>query len=148
MKYKSGTILRQYQAIYLDIVFLLETIKVIRSHYSTVERTQNLKSGIFHYNFGFAIFHLWYQTKHFATFNIIVCVSVSVCVCMAEREKLKLYEIGGVVQLLNCVWLFATPWTAADQASLSFIISLSLLKLMSIENESALSFSQDVLRNK
>ena len=30
----------------------------------------------------------------------------------------------------NC---FATPWTAAHQASLSFTISLSLLKLMSIE---------------
>ena len=31
------------------------------------------------------------------------------------------------------VWLFATPWTAACQASLSFNISWSLLKLMSIE---------------
>ena len=31
------------------------------------------------------------------------------------------------------VWLFATPWTAAHQASLPFIISRSLLKLMSIE---------------
>ena len=30
-------------------------------------------------------------------------------------------------------WLFATPWTAACQASLFFIISWSLLKLMSIE---------------
>ena len=29
---------------------------------------------------------------------------------------------------------FASPWTAARQASLSFIISLSLLKLMSIES--------------
>ena len=38
-----------------------------------------------------------------------------------------------VVQLLSQVWLFATPWTAARQASLSFIISWSLLKLMSIE---------------
>ena len=38
-----------------------------------------------------------------------------------------------VVQLLSCVWLFATPWTAARQASLSFTISQSLLKLMSIE---------------
>ena len=37
-----------------------------------------------------------------------------------------------VVQLLNCVGLFATPWTAARQASLSFTISQSLLKLMSI----------------
>ena len=28
-----------------------------------------------------------------------------------------------VVQLLSCITLFATPWTAAQQASLSFIIS-------------------------
>ena len=39
-----------------------------------------------------------------------------------------------VVQLLSCVRLFATPWTAARQASLSFTISQSLLKLMSIES--------------
>ena len=31
------------------------------------------------------------------------------------------------------VWLFATPWSAARQASLSYTISRSLLKLMSIE---------------
>ena len=36
------------------------------------------------------------------------------------------------VQPLSHVWLFATPWTAARQASLSFTISWSLLKLMSI----------------
>ena len=34
---------------------------------------------------------------------------------------------------LSCVWLFPTPWTAAPQASLSFTISQSLLKLTSIE---------------
>ena len=39
-----------------------------------------------------------------------------------------------VVQSLTCVQLLATSWTAAHQASLSFIISLSLLKLMSIES--------------
>ena len=38
-----------------------------------------------------------------------------------------------VVQLLNCVWLFATPWTVKCQASLSLTISQSLLILMSIE---------------
>ena len=38
-----------------------------------------------------------------------------------------------VVQLLSHVWLFATPWTAASQASLSFTISQSFLKLISIE---------------
>ena len=39
-----------------------------------------------------------------------------------------------VVQLLSRVRLFVTPWTAAHQASLSFTISRSLLKLMSIES--------------
>ena len=37
------------------------------------------------------------------------------------------------VQLLSCVWLFATPWTAALQASLSITNSRSLLKPRSIE---------------
>ena len=37
------------------------------------------------------------------------------------------------VQLLSCVRLFVTQWTAACQAYLSIIISRSLLKLMSIE---------------
>ena len=39
-----------------------------------------------------------------------------------------------VVQLLSCVQFFAAPWTAACQPSLSFIISWSLLKLLSIES--------------
>ena len=38
------------------------------------------------------------------------------------------------VQLISCVCLFVTPWTAANLASLSFTISQSLLKLMSIES--------------
>ena len=37
------------------------------------------------------------------------------------------------VQLLSLVWFFATPWTAAHQASLSFTISCSLLKFTCIE---------------
>ena len=38
------------------------------------------------------------------------------------------------VQSLSCVQLFATPWTAACQASLSITNSQSLLKLISIES--------------
>ena len=38
-----------------------------------------------------------------------------------------------VVQLLNRVWFFTSPWTAACQASLFFTISWNLLKLMFIE---------------
>ena len=39
-----------------------------------------------------------------------------------------------VVQLLSHVQLFVTPWTVAYQASLSFTISQSFLKLVSIES--------------
>ena len=38
------------------------------------------------------------------------------------------------VQSLSRVRLFVTPWTAAHQASLSFTMSQSLLKFMSIES--------------
>ena len=41
------------------------------------------------------------------------------------------YIVGSVSH--SCVWLFTAPWTAARQAALSFSISGSLLKLMSIE---------------
>ena len=43
------------------------------------------------------------------------------------------YLLFLVAHLLSHIWFFATPWTAACQASLSFTISWSLLKLMSVE---------------
>ena len=49
-----------------------------------------------------------------------------------------------VVQLLSPVQLFATPWTAACQASLSFTISKILLKLMSIESVMPSTISSSV----
>ena len=39
-----------------------------------------------------------------------------------------------IAQLLSPVWLLGTPWTAARQASLSYTISWSLLRLTSIES--------------
>ena len=42
--------------------------------------------------------------------------------------------VVAVVQSLSHAQLFATPWAAKHQASLSFTISWSLLKLMSIES--------------
>ena len=55
-------------------------------------------------------------------------------VCSQTWLQSQDFTIGFVVvQLLSCVRLFATPWIAAHQASLSFTISWSLLKLMSVE---------------
>ena len=51
-----------------------------------------------------------------------------------------LYFVVVVVQLLSGVQPFATPWIAGCQASLSFTISWSLLKLMSIESVASSSY--------
>ena len=47
---------------------------------------------------------------------------------------LKIKNRISSVQLLSRVWLFATPWIAARQASLSITNSWSSLRLMSIES--------------
>ena len=49
-------------------------------------------------------------------------------------EHLPCTTFLGSVQSLSCVRLFATPWTAAHQASLSIINSRSLLKLKTLES--------------
>ena len=48
-------------------------------------------------------------------------------VCADDTE-----DVAVVVPSCSHVWLFATPWTAACQPSLSFTISRSLFRLMSI----------------
>ena len=55
--------------------------------------------------------------------------------CIFDKQCITEYFFIyiSVVQLLGCVWLSVIPWTAASQASLSFTISLSLLRLMSTE---------------
>ena len=57
-----------------------------------------------------------------------------------EKQKHKnIYNIV-VVKLPSHVWLFATPWTAACQAPLSFTIPWSLLRFMSIESVMLLNY--------
>ena len=52
--------------------------------------------------------------------------------CLKDKRVRKHLSVV-VVWLLSRVWLFVTVWTAACQASLSFTISRSLFRLMSIE---------------
>ena len=51
--------------------------------------------------------------------------------CVELREELSQHQFSSVQ--LSYVWHFATPWTAAHQASLSITKCQSLLKLMSIQ---------------
>ena len=52
----------------------------------------------------------------------------------ATKRPLSPFSQFNSVQSLSRIWLFATSWTAAHQASLFITISQSLLKLMSIES--------------
>ena len=62
------------------------------------------------------------------------------CKIVLHLQTLKCYpkcwkiHFDKIVQLLNQVQLFATPWTTACQASLPITNSWSLLRLMSIES--------------
>ena len=62
--------------------------------------------------------------------NKQTCTFSSVCVCVCVSRSIQFSS----VQSLSRVWLFATPWVAACQASLSITNSRSSLKLMSIES--------------
>ena len=53
---------------------------------------------------------------------------------MASSHSCHILFTVSSVQLLSCVQLYVTPWTAARQASLSITNSQSLLKLMSINS--------------
>ena len=66
------------------------------------------------------------------------CYSFFLCFQLLTLLKLVLWNMHhfqiSSVQLLTSVRLFVTPWTTAFQASLSFTISRSLPKFMSIES--------------
>ena len=70
--------------------------------------------------------HIHYNTCPFLLYMLYMIST--------KGDNCSLWMVVAVVQLLSCVWLFATPWTAACQASLSFTVSRSLLKVMSIES--------------
>ena len=56
-------------------------------------------------------------------------VDLQCCASYVQQSN----SVFSSVQSLNCVWLFATSWTAARQASLSITNSRSSLRLTSIE---------------
>ena len=79
--------------------------------------TQGLNPGLLHCRK--TLYRLSHQGSHSYTYTYIHSFPDSFpdCCCSVTQS-----------------WLFATPWTAAGQASLSFTISWSLLKFMSVES--------------
>ena len=79
-----------------------------------------------------------FLNKNLLTNSVILCGRGSgntflLLVLILLRWMLWEWVLFSSVQLSR-VWLFANPWTAARQASLSITNSRSLLKLMSIES--------------
>ena len=71
--------------------------------------------------------------------------SMSWGACCLQQDFQDLKKEFSSVQLLSHVRLFATPWTAAHQASLRIPNSWSLLKLMSIESVMPPTISSSVV---
>ena len=69
------------------------------------------------------------QVKNVLTNFIVIIISQYICISKHHTVYLEL-----VVQLLSHVRLFATPWTTAHQAFLSFTFCQSLPKLMPTES--------------
>ena len=83
---------------------------------------------------------LYIEVHHVTIYNIFTKAYMSFekesmwCEKNMSWEKIMLREnMFNSVQLLSHVRLFATPWTAAHQASLSITNSQRLLKFISIE---------------
>ena len=76
--------------------------------------------------------------SHFLLQGIFPTQGLNLCLLHWQADSLPLSHQGSPipcsVQSLSCVRLFATPWTAARQASLSITNSQNLFKLMSIES--------------
>ena len=84
---------------------------------------------------GYQGFIAWVQSKGIAG---CTCVKPVILTLNLTGKLMNLmgdaqYIIFSSVQLLSCVWLFATPWITARQASLSITNSQSPPKPMSIE---------------
>ena len=72
--------------------------------------------------------------RHYSEYVFCVCVCFDLINSSQNiSDSLSIYQIRSD-QSLSCVRLFATPWIAGHQASLSITNSRSSLRLMSIES--------------
>ena len=77
----------------------------------------------------------WKKRNSCTNVHSEIVTNLSETMCASSGPTRRIHLRRGMVQFSSvCVWLFATPWTTACQASLSITNSQSLLKLTSIES--------------
>ena len=81
----------------------------------------------------------WKKRNSCTSVHSEIVTNLSETMCASSGPTRRIHLRRGMVQFssvqsLSRVWLFATPWTTACQASLSITNSRSLLKLMSVES--------------
>ena len=118
------------------------TLKVL-FHACSKEGSSNQQSfSCFHV---FAFSRMSYRWNHIecSLFRLLFLINIHFKCSLSFQDLISHFFLavtniplyGSVVVLLvSGARLFASPWTVAHQVSLSFIISLSLLKLISIES--------------
>ena len=76
---------------------------------------------------GFGFFTIWATREAYSSCSEIITTIKPINILVTSTEF-------GSVQFLSCVQLFAAPWSAACQTSLSITNSWSLLRLTSIKS--------------
>ena len=76
-------------------------------------------------------------------FQIVILLYPHMTWKLREQVLLSLFVV--IVQLLSCVWLFVTPWSAARQPSLSFTTFRSLITFMPVESVMLSTISSSVI---
>ena len=101
---------------------IIEWVAILFSRGSSWPRDQTQVSRI-----SGRFFSIWVIRENYLGISNLGILRYCLWDRTAELER-------AVVQSFSGVWFFVTPWTAACQPSLSFTISWSLLKIMSIES--------------
>ena len=106
--------------VYFFLIFPCSMIPSVKEHWHSFSIIRNY-------------LYLWFFTP-FVIKDWKIYYSISHIFLKLWKFEMPVVLVIIVVQSLSRVWLFVTPWIAACKASLSFTISLSLLKLMTIES--------------
>ena len=126
--------------VYLHVFVYLEYLRMVRLYgkcmYTFIKPRVSLESNSYPVSHGFGPMHSLVQwaakdTEGWVTkFQLGIWSVRTGWLCLSQSQVTG----NSSVQSLSRVRLFATPWTAAHQASLSITNTRSLLKLMSLES--------------